>query len=82
MLTADAVESSDVLITMGCGDTCPVFPGKRYRDWKLNERAGQGVDAVRPIRDAIERQRGESTMAAPRISVHAVGRRPSPVATA
>jgi arsenate reductase len=55
-LTADAVEASDVVITMGCGDTCPVFPGKRYVDWRLDDPAGQGVDAVRPIRDEIERR--------------------------
>ncbi|GAA1650794.1 arsenate reductase ArsC [Actinoplanes couchii] len=48
-----AVEVSDVIITMGCGDTCPIFPGKRYEDWKLDDPAGQGIDAVRPIRDAI-----------------------------
>ncbi|MCX2971667.1 MULTISPECIES: arsenate reductase ArsC, partial [Streptomyces] len=53
VLTVDAVRASDVVITMGCGDTCPVFPGKRYLDWKLDDPAGQGVDAVRPIRDAI-----------------------------
>ncbi|SCD90333.1 arsenate reductase ArsC [Streptomyces sp. PpalLS-921] len=52
-LTADAVRASDVCITMGCGDTCPVFPGKRYLDWDLADPAGQGVDAVRPIRDEI-----------------------------
>ncbi|WP_067681290.1 arsenate reductase ArsC [Nocardia miyunensis] len=54
VLTADAVESSDVVITMGCGDACPFFPGKRYLDWKLDDPAGQGIDAVRPIRDEIE----------------------------
>lgn len=54
VLTAGAVQSSDVVITMGCGDTCPVFPGKRYLDWKLDDPAGQGIDAVRPIRDEIE----------------------------
>ncbi|MFG2386014.1 arsenate reductase ArsC [Streptomyces avermitilis] len=54
VLTVDAVQSSDVVITMGCGDTCPVFPGKRYLDWKLDDPAGQGIDAVRPIRDEIE----------------------------
>ena len=54
VLTTDAVESSDVVITMGCGDTCPYFPGKRYLDWKLDDPAGQGLDAVRPIRDEIE----------------------------
>ncbi|MFC0530509.1 arsenate reductase ArsC [Phytohabitans kaempferiae] len=48
-----AVEDSDVIITMGCGDTCPIFPGKRYEDWKLDDPAGQDIDAVRPIRDAI-----------------------------
>ncbi|WP_329039853.1 arsenate reductase ArsC [Streptomyces sp. NBC_00178] len=53
-LTDDAVRASDVVITMGCGDTCPVFPGKRYLDWRLDDPAGQGVAAVRPIRDAIE----------------------------
>ena len=53
ILTTDAVESSDVVITMGCGDTCPIFPGKSYRDWVLDDPAGQGVEAVRPIRDEI-----------------------------
>ncbi|MEU4828895.1 arsenate reductase ArsC [Actinomadura citrea] len=53
VLTVDAVQASDVVITMGCGDTCPVFPGKRYLDWQLDDPAGQGVDAVRPIRDQI-----------------------------
>ncbi len=53
ILTVDAVQASDVVITMGCGDTCPVFPGKSYRDWVLDDPAGQGIDAVRPIRDAI-----------------------------
>ena len=53
VLTVDAVQASDVVITMGCGDTCPVFPGKRYLDWDLPDPAGQGVDAVRPIRDEI-----------------------------
>ncbi|MFH9608171.1 arsenate reductase ArsC [Streptomyces sp. NPDC017448] len=54
ILTVAAVEASDVCITMGCGDTCPVFPGKRYLDWALEDPAGQGVEAVRPIRDAIK----------------------------
>ena len=53
VLTVDAVKESDVVITMGCGDACPVFPGKRYEDWALADPAGQGVDAVRPIRDEI-----------------------------
>lgn len=53
-LTAEAVQASDVVITMGCGDTCPVFPGKRYLDWQLPDPASPGVDAVRPIRDEIE----------------------------
>ena len=53
ILTPGAVETSDVVITMGCGDTCPVFPGVRYRDWDLPDPAGKGVDAVRPIRDEI-----------------------------
>ena len=56
VLTVDAVQASDVVITMGCGDACPVFPGKRYLDWQLDDPAGQGVDAVRPIRDEIERR--------------------------
>ncbi len=54
VLTTDAVESSDVVITMGCGDACPVFPGKRYLDWQLEDPAGKGVESVRPIRDEIE----------------------------
>ena len=52
----DAVRDSDVVITMGCGDACPFFPGKRYEDWELDDPAGQGVDAVRPIRDEIRRR--------------------------
>ena len=51
-----AVEASDVVITMGCGDECPFYPGTRYLDWKLDDPAGQGVDAVRPIRDEIDRR--------------------------
>ncbi|MFE9257582.1 arsenate reductase ArsC [Streptomyces sp. NPDC006879] len=54
ILTVEAVQASDVCITMGCGDTCPVFPGKRYLDWQLDDPAGQGVEAVRPIRDQIK----------------------------
>jgi arsenate reductase len=54
VLTVEAVQASDVVITMGCGDTCPVFPGKKYLDWKLDDPAGQGIDAVRPIRDEIK----------------------------
>ena len=53
VLTAEAVRESDVVITMGCGDVCPVFPGKRYEDWALADPAGQGIEAVRPIRDEI-----------------------------
>lgn len=53
VLTTEAVQASDVVITMGCGDACPFFPGKRYEDWKLEDPAGQGIDAVRPIRDDI-----------------------------
>ncbi len=53
VLTADAVRASDVVITMGCGDTCPIFPGTRYLDWALDDPAGQGLDAVRRIRDEI-----------------------------
>ncbi|MFF0223244.1 arsenate reductase ArsC [Streptomyces sp. NPDC004629] len=56
VLTTEAVQASDVVITMGCGDTCPVFPGKRYLDWQLADPAGRGVDAVRPIRDEIEQR--------------------------
>ena len=53
ILTTAAVQDSDVVITMGCGDTCPVFPGKRYEDWKLDDPAGQGIEPVRKIRDEI-----------------------------
>ncbi|MDN4476944.1 arsenate reductase ArsC [Demequina sp. SYSU T00192] len=53
VLTTDAVQASDVVITMGCGDVCPYFPGKRYEDWKLDDPAGQGIESVRPIRDEI-----------------------------
>ncbi|SEL93168.1 arsenate reductase ArsC [Rhodococcus maanshanensis] len=62
VLTADAVESSTVVITMGCGDACPVFPGVSYRDWALEDPAGKGVEAVRPIRDEI-RSRVEALIA-------------------
>jgi arsenate reductase len=50
------VKDSDVVITMGCGDACPIFPGKRYEDWELDDPAGQGIEAVRPIRDEIRRR--------------------------
>lgn len=53
ILTTDAVKESDVVITMGCGDTCPVFPGKRYEDWELTDPAGQSMDVVRQVRDDI-----------------------------
>ncbi|MEI6108727.1 MAG: arsenate reductase ArsC [Actinomycetes bacterium] len=53
VLTTEAVKESDVVITMGCGDVCPIFPGKRYEDWVLEDPAGQGVESVRPIRDEI-----------------------------
>ena len=56
VLTTDAVEASDVVITMGCGDACPIFPGKRYLDWPLEDPAGRGLASVRPIRDEIERR--------------------------
>ena len=56
ILTTEAVKDSDVVITMGCGDTCPIFPGKRYEDWELDDPAGQGIEAVRPIRDDIKRR--------------------------
>ncbi|WP_188042578.1 arsenate reductase ArsC [Changpingibacter yushuensis] len=53
VLTADAVQASDVVITMGCGDTCPIYPGKRYEDWIVEDPAGQGIEFVRPIREEI-----------------------------
>ncbi|WSG18794.1 heat-shock protein HtpX [Nonomuraea sp. NBC_01738] len=53
ILTVDAVRSSDVVITMGCGDACPIFPGKRHEDWQLDDPAGRGIKAVRQIRDEI-----------------------------
>ncbi|MBD7956356.1 arsenate reductase ArsC [Microbacterium sp. Sa4CUA7] len=56
VLTTEAVRDSDVVITMGCGDACPIFPGTRYEDWKLDDPAGQGIEAVRPIRDDIRRR--------------------------
>ena len=56
VLTNEAVQESDVVITMGCGDACPFYPGKRYLDWKLDDPAGQGVTEVRPIRDEIEKR--------------------------
>ncbi|WP_392342526.1 arsenate reductase (plasmid) [Leifsonia sp. P73] len=56
ILTTDAVKESDVVITMGCGDTCPIFPGKRYEDWELTDPAGRPVDEVRPIRDEIKQR--------------------------
>ena len=54
VLTTEAVADSDVVVTMGCGDTCPIFPGKRYEDWELDDPAGKGVQSVRPIRDEIK----------------------------
>ena len=62
ILTTEAVKASDVVITMGCGDTCPFYPGKRYEDWVLDDPAGQDLEAVRPIRDEIE-QRVRSLLA-------------------
>lgn len=56
VLTTEAVQDSDVVITMGCGDACPFFPGKRYEDWELDDPAGQGIDSVRPIRDDIKQR--------------------------
>lgn len=56
ILTDQAVRVSDVVITMGCGDTCPFYPGKRYEDWVLEDPAGKGVESVRPIRDEIRRR--------------------------
>jgi arsenate reductase len=54
LMTTEQVQASEVVITMGCGDVCPIFPGKRYEDWELADPAGQGIDAVRPIRDDIK----------------------------
>lgn len=54
--TDDEVRAADVVVTMGCGDTCPVYPGKRYVDWELDDPAGKPVEAVRPVRDDIERR--------------------------
>lgn len=62
VLTEDAVAESDVVVTMGCGDACPYFPGTRYEDWKLDDPAGQGIESVRPIRDEI-RARVETLVA-------------------
>jgi len=56
LLSDAAVQESDVVITMGCGDACPLYPGKRYEDWKLEDPAGQGIESVRPIRDEIKRR--------------------------
>ena len=56
VLTPEAVQTSDVVVTMGCGDACPYVPGTRYEDWQLDDPAGQGIDAVRPIRDEIRRR--------------------------
>ncbi|HEX3003533.1 MAG TPA: arsenate reductase ArsC [Angustibacter sp.] len=56
VLTTEAVQASDVVVTMGCGDTCPFFPGKRYEDWVLDDPAGRGIEAVRPIRNEIRRR--------------------------
>ncbi|MFJ4007403.1 arsenate reductase ArsC [Streptomyces sp. NPDC090023] len=67
VLTTEAVEASDYVITMGCGDSCPVFPGKTYLDWQLDDPAGQGIGAVRPIRDEI-RQRVQTLIAEIRIA--------------
>jgi arsenate reductase len=68
ILTPEAVQASDVVITMGCGDACPFFPGKRYEDWALDDPAGQGIRAVRPIRDEI-RGRIEKLLAELGVSV-------------
>jgi arsenate reductase len=56
VLTDDAVQDSDVVVTMGCGDACPYYPGKRYEDWKLDDPAGQEIEVIRPIRDEIRRR--------------------------
>jgi len=62
LLTIDAVKQADVVITMGCGDACPIFPGKRYEDWQLDDPAGQSIESVRVIRDEI-RSRVETLVA-------------------
>ncbi|MFJ8198044.1 arsenate reductase ArsC [Streptomyces sp. NPDC096152] len=62
ILTTEAVQASDYVITMGCGDACPLFPGKKYLDWALEDPAGKGVESVRPIRDEI-RKRVEALIA-------------------
>ncbi|MFF0793769.1 arsenate reductase ArsC [Streptomyces spiralis] len=56
ILTTEAVQASDYVITMGCGDACPIFPGKKYLDWALEDPAGKGVESVRPIRDEIQKR--------------------------
>ncbi len=56
LMTTEQVKESDIVITMGCGDVCPIFPGKRYEDWDLADPAGKGIDEVRPIRDEIRRR--------------------------
>ena len=66
--TDEVVRAADVVVTMGCGDACPVYPGKRYRDWVLDDPAGLGVEAVRPIRDQIE-QRVRGLLAELRVPV-------------
>jgi arsenate reductase (thioredoxin) len=68
--TDEVIRGADVIVTMGCGDACPVYPGKRYRDWELPDPAGKGVEAVRPIRDAI-RARVEGLMTELRIPARA-----------
>ncbi|HEY3438876.1 MAG TPA: arsenate reductase ArsC [Actinotalea sp.] len=72
ILTTEAVQASDVVITMGCGDVCPIFPGKRYEDWKLDDPAGQGIEPVRVIRDQI---RGRVLTLLDELGVQAVGAR-------
>ena len=75
--TDQIVQAADVVITMGCGDACPIFPGKRYEDWPLEDPAGQDVGAVRPIRDEIERRvRASSTRWASGLSLNTHARRP------
>jgi arsenate reductase len=79
ILTVDAVHASDVVITMGCGDTCPVFPGTRYEDWDLTDPAGQSIDVVRQVRDQI-RDRIEkllTELTAPKLTAKDGGRPPA-----
>jgi protein-tyrosine-phosphatase len=75
--TEEIVRAADVVITMGCGDTCPLYPGKRYEDWELEDPAGQGIEAVRPIRDEIE-QRVRNLLGSLRVTTGGAAERLAP----